>query len=164
MKLRDASNVLKTVSAVHMRDAANVLRVAPAIHMRDAANALKSAYASGGGGGGGGSPPVSITPTSKSTVSSTQQSNTSPFVAAFSGTPTSIVWSVEDVIGGTAQVFSGQGTSTAQITVTASDIGTASCTIRCTVVIAGVTYSSTATKQHTLRDLGGGGGGGGGNP
>lgn len=164
MKMRDASNVLKTVSAVHMRDAANVLRAVSAIHMRDDANVLKSAFVTGGGGGGPPPSPVTITPASKATSSATQSSNTSAFTATFSGAPTSIVWSVEDVVGGTAQVFSGQGTATAQITAHAADIGTASCTIRCTAIISGVTYSGTATKQHTLRDSGGGGGGGLGGP
>jgi hypothetical protein len=60
MKLRDASNVLKSVAAIHMRDAANVLRTVPAVHMRDAANVLKSAYSSGP------PPAVSITPSSRS--------------------------------------------------------------------------------------------------
>lgn len=162
MRLRDASNVLRSVAAIHMRDASNVLRTVPAVHMRDSANALKSAYAAGGGG----LPPVTIAPASSTTTSRSSFANTSAFVATFNaGTPTSIVWSVEDVENGTASVVTGQGTNTANVQLTANDIGgdsvTAFCTIRCTAIIGGTTYSGTATKQHSFiyRDPGGGGGG-----
>lgn len=112
----------------------------------------------GGGGGGGGTAPVTITPATKSTTSLTNSSNTSTFNAAFSGSPSSIVWSLENIVNGSANVFSGQGTANAQITVHAADPDTAaSCTIRCTAIIGGVSYSATATKSHMLASGGGGG-------
>lgn len=154
MKSRDAANVLRSVSAIHMRDAANVLRSVPTVHMRDAANALKTAYSSGP------PPGMTITPASKTTFSSTNFANASNFTASLPpGTPSSIVWSVENLSQATASVTGGQGTTTATINLISADdgVGVGSCTIRCTAVIAGTTYTATAYKEHDY-DYGGGGG------
>jgi hypothetical protein len=161
MKVRDASNVLKSVAAFHMRDAANVLRTAPAVHMRDAANALKSAYSSGP------PPAVAIAPTGWVTSSHTNFANSSNYTATFTGgTPSSIVWSIEDELNADGSVTGGQGTATATVQLITNDSGgdtaVGRCTVRCTAIIAGVTYSATATKQHNVIYGGGGGGGGGG--
>jgi hypothetical protein len=139
MKMRDASNVLKTVAAIHMRNASNVLKTVPTIHMRDAANALKTAYSSG--------PPPAVS------SSDTDFANTSAFTASFvGGAPTSIVWSVEDLDNCSAFIVSGQGTSGANVRIVTNDSGgaiaTGECIIRCTAVIGGVSRSGTATKLH----------------
>jgi hypothetical protein len=147
MKMRDASNVLKTVAAIHMRNASNVLKTVPTIHMRDAANALKTAYSSGP------PPAVSITPSAAVSSSDTDFANTSAFTASFvGGAPTSIVWSVEDLDNCSAFIVSGQGTSGANVRIVTNDSGgaiaTGECIIRCTAVIGGVSRSGTATKLH----------------
>jgi hypothetical protein len=112
------------------------------IHMRDAANVLKSAYAVSTGGGGGAG--VTISPSAYDSTG-TAITNSSFFGASFTGgTPTSIVWSV--TTGGA--VSSGQGTNTALIQVT-SHGEPVSVTITCTAIIAGVSYSATATKTYT---------------
>jgi hypothetical protein len=165
MKVRDASNVLKPVAAIHMRDAANVLRTVPAIHMRDAANALKSAYSSGPPGG----PSVAIAPTAWFTSSHTNFANSSNFTATFTGgTPSSIVWSIEGEFNADGNVTGGQGTATVTVQLITNDSGgdtaVGRCTVRCTAIIGGVPYSGTAIKQHSVIYGGGGGGGGGGLP
>jgi hypothetical protein len=150
MKMRDASGVLKTVSAVHVRDASNTLKSVGTGHMRDGSAVLKTFFGTGGGGGGGGSETVTITPSSKFTSSANLDTNVSSFAATFSGTATSIVWSLSNIVG-SAAIVSGQGTATASISVTApAQDETASCTITCTATVDGVPgVQGTATKHHT---------------
>ena len=152
MKLRDAANALKTVSAIHMRDAGNVLRTVQTVHMRDAANALKVAYSSAPAAS------MSISPPAYSR-SGSSPTNSAPFTASFvGGTPTSIVWSVS----GPGAILSGQGTATVlvQASDTVSDGNPVTVNIACTAVIAGVTQTATAVFEYSYgsREIGGGGG------
>jgi hypothetical protein len=99
-------------------------------------------------------------PSSQITTSADSFENTGSFTAAFNiGTPTSITWSVESITGGTAMIVSGQGTANANVKATANDdgVGTVLCTVRCTAIIGGNSYSATATKRHHFRYGGGGG-------
>ena len=105
-------------------------------------------------------PPVVVSPSSQLTSSADSFENTGAFTATFNaGTPSSITWSVESITGGTAMVVSGQGTATANVKATANDdgVGTVLCTVRCTAIIGGNSYSGTATKRHHFRYGGGGG-------
>lgn len=104
-------------------------------------------------------PPVQVSPPSRVTSSPTQRNDSGLFNATFTGgTPSSIVWSVENVLNGTAQVYGGQGTATVQINVTApTPDSPVSCTVRCTAVIGGVSYSGTAYFEHNWESGGAGG-------
>jgi hypothetical protein len=158
IKARNSANVLKSGTALKMRNSANVVKTIQTIKMRNSANVLKTAYDAGGVIGGS----VSVTPVTKATNSDTINNNTSSFTAAFTGgSPSSIVWSIQSVSGGTATIVSGQGTATASIKLTNTGAAgtTASCTIKCAAVIGGVTYTDTATKTHKLNVVSGGGGG-----
>ena len=65
------------------------------------------------------------------------------------GVPTSYLWSIAS---GTGSIISGGTTATATIRTTGA------CTIRCAIVIGGVTYSPEAAMLYQPGTLGGGGG------
>lgn len=141
MKVRDASAASKTVAFIKVRDASGALKSAAFFKMRDAANALKNALSS-----------LPVTPATSSTSGTSSSSAVVSFTVAFTGTPTSIVWSIEDITADThVSIFSGQGTTVAGITIV--NLGTpprtVSCTVKCTVVIAGITSQGTATLSYT---------------
>lgn len=101
----------------------------------------------------GPAPAVSINPPETITTSNTDFANASTFTASFTGgTPSSIVWSVEDINSATAAVISGQGTASATIRLVTDDSGggiaSGSCTVRCTAIIGGVSKSGIAFKEH----------------
>ncbi len=53
MKIRDASNTLRTVKSVKMRDGSNALRTISVVKMRDAGNVLRTVRSGSGGGSSG---------------------------------------------------------------------------------------------------------------
>lgn len=110
-------------------------------------------------------PTISVAPGTVSTESTTNFASTANFTATLTGgAPSSIVWSVEGQVNGFGTVVGGQGTATATIQLVVADSGGASavghCTVRCTVVIGGVTYSATARFIHQFDYSSGGGRGG----
>jgi hypothetical protein len=50
VKIRDASNALRTVKTIHVRDASNVSRVVKQIHVRDASNVSRLMAGTGSAG------------------------------------------------------------------------------------------------------------------
>lgn len=106
-------------------------------------------------------PTISVAPASFVTDSTTDFSSIANFTATFTGgTPSSIVWSIESESNASADVVAGQGTGTVTIQITTNDSGgieaDGSCTVRCTAVIGGVTYSATAYREHDFYYFNGG--------
>jgi hypothetical protein len=153
MKVRTAAGI-KAVSAIHVRTAAGAggLKTVTDGHVRIGAGGanLKDIWTPAGGGGVILGEWVSNSPVSKISTSATDPNNTSDFSAFFSNPPTSIVWSLSNVLNGTATIISGQGTNKARVSLTASGHGVqASCTVKCTALINGQTVFDTSTKKHT---------------
>jgi hypothetical protein len=66
------------------------------------------------------------------------------------GTPTSYVWSIVNPVVGVWEIYSGQGTNTGRVRVMSMPEGeTAECLFKCTVTVAGFTFSDEAYTAYT---------------
>lgn len=105
-------------------------------------------------------PSVSISPASQSKLFTTLDTGevtknfSSESVSVSGGTPTSYNWYLESTSGGTWAIGSGQGTAVAIARVTdwADSVGSA--TLKCDVVVDGVTYTVSASLSYTLTYIG----------
>lgn len=124
---------------------------------------MLAAVRSGGSGGGGGAATVTISPTSQSLYWSSKNVGVlgrnfgSESVTVTGGTPTSYNWYFTATSGGTWSIYSGQGTAACVPRVADAPSSMGAATLKCDVVINGVTYTVSALLDYTLEyvDTGG---------